>query len=114
MSLAEAIEITPVHSVDGLTSDRTALVTVRPFRAPHHTISDAGLTGGQLPIPGDVSLAYRSTLFLDERPEFRPHVLGVLRQPLKKSITLGFGQSGCQRKASDQKLERLPRKLHEV
>jgi len=80
MTLAEAIETTRIHSVAGLTGDRTALVTTRPFRAPHHTISDAGLIGGgYVPMPGEVSLAYNGVLFLDELPEFRRHVLGVLR-----------------------------------
>jgi hypothetical protein len=82
MTLAEAIETTRIHRVAGLTGDRTALVTTRPFRAPHHTISDAGLIGGgHVPMPGDVSLAHDGVLFLDELPEFRRHVLEVLRQP---------------------------------
>ena len=85
MTLAEAIETTRIHSVAGLTGDRTALVTTRPFRAPHHTISDAGLIGGgHVPMPGDVSLAHHGVLFLDELPEFRRHVLEVLPQPLEK------------------------------
>jgi magnesium chelatase family protein len=88
MTLPEAIETTRIHSVAGLTGDRTAFVTTRPFRAPHHTISDVGLIGGgQVPLPGEVSLAYHGVLFLDELPEFRRHVLEVLRQPLEKSLT---------------------------
>jgi magnesium chelatase family protein len=87
MTLAEAIETTRIHSVAGLTGDRTAIVTTRPFRAPHHTILDVGLIGGgQVPLPGDVSLAHNGILFLDELPEFRRHVLEVLRQPLEKSV----------------------------
>ncbi len=87
MTLAEAIEITGIHHVAGLTGDRTAWVTARPFRAPHHTISNVGLIGGgAVPMPGDVSLAHHGVRFLDELPEFRRHVLEVLRQPLEKSI----------------------------
>ena len=78
MTLAEALETTRIHSVAGLTGDRTAVVTTRPFRAPHHTISDAGLIGGgHVPMPGEVSLAHHGVLFLDELPEFRRHVLEV-------------------------------------
>jgi hypothetical protein len=88
MTLAETIETTRIHRVAGLTGDRTALVTTRPFRAPHHTISDAGLIGGgRVPIPGEVSLAHNGVLFLDELPEFRRHVLEVLRQPLEERLT---------------------------
>ena len=87
MTLAEAIETTRIHRVAGLTGDRTALVTTRPCRAPHHTISDAGLIGGgHVPMPGDVSLAHNGVLFLDELPEFRRHVLEVLRQPLEEGL----------------------------
>jgi magnesium chelatase family protein len=87
MTLAEAIETTRIHSVVGLTGGRTAVVTTRPFRAPHHTISDVGLIGGgQVPMPGEVSLAHHGVLSLNERPEFRRHVLEVLRQPLEESV----------------------------
>jgi magnesium chelatase family protein len=87
MTLAEAIETTRIHSVAGLTGDRTALVTTRPFRAPHQTISDAGLIGGgHVPMPGEVSLAHNGVRFLDELPEFRRHVLEVLRQPLEEGV----------------------------
>ena len=87
MTLAEAIETTRIHRVAGLTGRRTAFVTTRPFRVPHHTISDVGLIGGgQVPTPGEVSLAHYGVLFLDELPEFKRHVLEVLRQPLEKSI----------------------------
>ncbi len=69
MTLAEAIETTRIHSVAGLTGDRTALVTTRPFRAPHHTISDAGLIGGgHVPMPGEVSLMHHGMLFLGTLP----------------------------------------------
>jgi magnesium chelatase family protein len=87
MTLAEAIETTRIHSVAGLTGDRTAFVTTRPCRAPHQTLSDAGLIGGgHVPMPGDVSLAHHGVLFLDELPEFRRHVLAVLRQPLEEGV----------------------------
>jgi predicted ATPase with chaperone activity len=74
MTLAEALETTRIHRVAGLTVARTALVTVRPGRAPHHTISDVGLIGGgQVPMPGEVSLAHHGVLLLDELPECRRH-----------------------------------------
>ena len=80
MSLANPIETTRIHRVAGLTGDRTALVTTRPCRAPHHTISDAGLIGGgYVPMPGDVSLAHYGVLFLDAWPEFRRHILEVFQ-----------------------------------
>jgi magnesium chelatase family protein len=88
ITLADALETTRIHRDPGLTGDRTAWVTTRPFRAPHHTISDAGLIGGgHVPMPGDVLLAHNSVLFLDEWPEFRRHVLEVLRQPLEEGLT---------------------------
>lgn len=84
MTLEEAIETTKVHSVAGALKSGTALITRRPFRAPHHTISDAGLIGGgQIPKPGEVSLSHNGVLFLDEAPEFKKNVLEVLRQPIE-------------------------------
>src|SRR5919109_1021555 len=71
-----------VRRVAGLTGARTALVTSRPFRAPHHTIPDVGRIGGHLPLPGEVSLAHPGVRFWDERPACRRHVREVLRQPL--------------------------------
>ena len=87
LTLPEAIDTTRIHRVAGLTGDRTAFVTTRPCRAPHHTISDVGLIGGgQVPRPGDVSLAHNGMLFLDKLPEFRRHVLEVVRPPLEESL----------------------------
>ncbi len=84
MSLEEAIETTRIHSVAGTLEDGRGLVGTRPFRAPHHTISDAGLIGGgAIPRPGEVSLGHNGVLFLDELPEFQRNVLEVMRQPLE-------------------------------
>lgn len=84
MTLEEAIETTKIHSVCGLLDSSCNFVAVRPFRAPHHTISDVGLLGGSTnPTPGEVSLAHHGVLFLDELPEFRRSTLEVLRQPLE-------------------------------
>ncbi|MEE8349508.1 MAG: YifB family Mg chelatase-like AAA ATPase [Acidobacteriota bacterium] len=84
MSFDEALQTTAIHSISGLLKGGHPFVTCRPFRAPHHTISGAGLVGGgSLPRPGEVSLAHNGVLFLDELLEFQRHVLEVLRQPLE-------------------------------
>ena len=84
LSLEEALETTKIHSVSGMLPPGEGIICQRPFRSPHHTISDAGLVGGgSVPKPGEVSLAHHGVLFLDELPEFHKSVLEVLRQPLE-------------------------------
>lgn len=84
LSLNEALETTKIHSVAGSLNSSDSLISVRPFRAPHHTISDAGLVGGgSYPMPGEISLAQNGVLFLDELPEFKRTVLEVMRQPME-------------------------------
>src|SRR5512137_404909 len=85
LTLEEALETTKIHSIVGLLAPGQALVTRRPFRAPHHTASDAGLLGGNVnPTPGEISLAHPGVLFLAERPEFKRSVLETMRQPLEE------------------------------
>jgi magnesium chelatase family protein len=87
LNLYEALETTKIHSVSGKLAKDTALISVRPFRSPHHTISDAGLVGGgSYPHPGEISLAHNGVLFLDELPEFKRTVLEVMRQPMEDRI----------------------------
>ena len=90
LTTPEAMEVTRIYSVAGLLPSNTGLIDVRPFRAPHHTISNAGLVGGgSVPRPGEITLAHRGVLFLDELLEFDPRVLEMLRQPIEdKTVTI--------------------------
>jgi magnesium chelatase family protein len=95
LTLEEALETTKIHSVAGKIDDHTALMTKRPFRSPHHTISDVALVGGgTFPQPGEISLSHNGVLFLDELPEFKRTVLEVMRQPLEdRVITISRAKS---------------------
>ena len=87
MTLEESLDVTRIYSIEDMLPPDTPLIQTRPFRAPHHTVSYAGLVGGgNIPRPGEISLAHRGVLFLDEFPEFDPRVLEVLRQPLEDKI----------------------------
>ena len=90
LTLEEALEVTRIYSVADMIPDETPLIRHRPFRAPHHTISHAGLVGGgRWPRPGEISLAHRGVLFLDELPEFGTRNLETLRQPIEdKRVTI--------------------------
>ncbi|NLW72604.1 MAG: YifB family Mg chelatase-like AAA ATPase, partial [Chloroflexi bacterium] len=94
LSLDEALDVTRIYSICDMLPAKTPLIRLRPFRAPHHTISHAGLVGGgNIPHPGEISLAHRGVLFLDELPEFGQRILEVLRQPIEdKVVTISRAQ----------------------
>ena len=94
LTIDEALDITRIYSVSDMLPPETPLIMHRPFRAPHHTISHAGLVGGgRWPRPGEISLAHRGVLFLDELPEFGTRVLEVMRQPMEdKIVTISRAQ----------------------
>src|ERR1035437_8128196 len=102
LNLHEALETTKIHSVAGKMGKGTSLVTSRPFRSPHHTISDVALVGGgSVPQPGEISLAHNGVLFLDELPEFKRTVLEVMRQPLEdRTITVSRAKFSVEYPAS--------------
>ena len=87
LSFEEALEITKIHSIAGILKSEIPIITTRPFRSPHHTISATSLIGGgRIPKPGEISLSHYGVLFLDELPEFNQHTLEVLRGPLEDGI----------------------------
>jgi magnesium chelatase family protein len=102
LSLHEALETTKIHSVSGILPSNTALIATRPFRSPHHTISDVALVGGgSNPMPGEISLAHNGVLFLDELPEFKRTVLEVLRQPMEeRRVTIARAKQSVEYPAS--------------
>ena len=102
LTLEEALETTKIHSVAGKIDIHAGLITTRPFRSPHHSISDAALVGGgTFPQPGEISLGHNGVLFLDELPEFRRSALEVMRQPLEdRIITISRARSSCDYPAS--------------
>jgi magnesium chelatase family protein len=102
LSLSEALETTKIHSVAGKMGKDASLMTTRPFRSPHHTISDVALVGGgSYPQPGEISLAHNGVLFLDELPEFKRTVLEVMRQPLEdRCITISRSKFSIEYPAS--------------
>jgi len=102
LSLHEALETTKIHSVAGKLGKESSLVSIRPFRSPHHTISDVALVGGGgFPQPGEISLAHNGVLFLDELPEFKRTVLEVMRQPLEeRSVTISRAKFSVEYPAS--------------
>lgn len=102
LTLMEALETTKIHSVAGSLSADTSLVSVRPFRSPHHTISDVAMVGGgSNPLPGEISIAHNGVLFLDELPEFKRTVLEVMRQPMEeRKVTISRAKSSVEYPAS--------------